>query len=270
MALIQTEGETQMIYEVENVRFTYPGTHREILKGVSFAVAPGEIMEILGPNGAGKSTLMSLMMGFMKPTGGQIRLLGKSLTQMKPKEIAAVTGFVPQMHEPSFDYKVRDFILMGAAPDKGVFGRATKEDHERCQQIMEEIGIDHLADRSYIRISGGERQQALIARAVMQQPQIILFDEPTAHLDYGNTYRTLKMVRAMADKGFAVVITTHDPNQALLLGGKAGILDADGHMECGPVEEIITQERLSGIYNCDLKLVTIEEMDRTACITPAL
>ena len=262
--------KTPPVYAVHDLDFTYPGTDRQILKKVTFDLYPGEIMEILGPNGAGKTTLLSLMMGFLKADGGMITLGDQRLDTLKAKEIARIAAYVPQTHEPSFDYRVRDFIIMGAAPGKGMFERPSREDEERCASIMEEMGIAHLADRSYMRISGGERQQALIARAVMQEPQVILFDEPTAHLDYGNSYRTLEMVKAMAEKGFAVVITTHDPNQALLLGGKAGILDAGGRMTCGPVEEIITEERLEEIYGCALRLVRIEEMDRTACITPKL
>ena len=135
---------------------------------------------------------------------------------------------------------------------------------------MEEMNISHLAGRSCLAISGGERQQVLIARALMQEPKVILFDEPTAHLDYGNTYRTLQMVRRMADKGFAVVITTHDPKQALLLGGRAGIIDGNGRMSAGPVEEIVTKENLSRIYQIDLNLTEVPAAERTVCVMPKL
>ena len=259
-----------MIYDVRSVDFTYPGTSRQILHNINFTIDSGEIMEILGPNGAGKSTLLSLMLGFYKPDGGEILLKDKPLSHLTHKVIAKTAGYVPQTHEPSFDYKVKDFIIMGAAPDKGMFQTTNAEDEERCMDIMKDLGIDHLADRSYAKISGGERQQVLIARAVMQRPEIILFDEPTAHLDYGNAYRTLQMVKQMSEKGFAVVITTHDPNHALLLGGKAGIIDRTGHMHCGKTEEILTEEHLAKIYNCPLRLVDIEEMGRRACITPNL
>lgn len=265
-----TESAKTIVYDVRGVNFTYPGTTRQILHDITFDVHAGEIMEILGPNGAGKSTLLSLMMGFMKADSGSIEIEGEAIGEMTAKQIAGKVGYVPQTHEATFDYKVRDFIMMGTAPEKGMFGRPTAEDEAKCLAVMEELSIAHLAERSYLQISGGERQQALIARAVMQDPEIILFDEPTAHLDYGNTYRTLRMVKDMAEKGFAVIITTHDPNQALLLGGKAGIIDGSGHMVSGPVEEIVTEDHLSQIYNCDLKLVAIEEMDRVACVTPKL
>lgn len=258
------------IYDVKNVSFSYPGRDRQVLREVSFDLAPGEICSILGPNGAGKTTLLSLMMGFLKPDQGEIRIEDRPIAEMNAREVAARVGYVPQVHEPSFDYSVKHFIMMGVAPGKGIFGSPDAEDEARCEALMKELGIDQLADCSYLQISGGERQQALIARAVMQDPKVILFDEPTAHLDYGNTYRTLKMVRAMAERGFAVVLTTHDPNQALLLGGKAGIIDRTGRLTCGTVEEIVTEERLAEIYDCELRLVRVEEMDRLACVTPAL
>ncbi len=265
-----TGRQTKPIYNVRRVNFTYPGTARQILYDITFDVKPGEIMEILGPNGAGKTTLLSLMMGFLKADSGSIEIEEEQISSMNVKQIAGKVGYVPQTHTATFDYRVKDFIMMGVAPGKGMFGRPSSEDEAKCLTVMKELSIEHLAERSYIQISGGEQQQVLIARAVMQDPKVILFDEPTAHLDFGNTYRTLQMVKKMAERGFAVIITTHDPNQALLLGGKAGMIDVGGHMVSGPVEEIVTEERLSQIYNCDLKLVQVEEMDRVACVTPKL
>lgn len=161
---------------------------------------------------------------------------------MAPREIARLVSYVPQNHEPSFGYTVKDFVIMGRAPRTGIFGRPTAEDEKICLQVMQEMGIDHLADRSYMEISGGERQEAMIARAIVQEPEVILFDEPTAHLDYGNQHRMLKMIRKMSQKGYAVVITTHNPDHALLLGDKAGILDKEGRMVSGPSREIITRK----------------------------
>ncbi|MEA4923587.1 MAG: ABC transporter ATP-binding protein [Eubacteriaceae bacterium] len=259
-----------MIYEIKKVDFKYPGGERSILNNVSLTLEKGQIFEILGPNGAGKSTLLNCMAGLLKPDSGDIILDGNDIRTMMPKEIARIVGYVPQNHTPSFDYTVLDFVLMGRAPKVGVFGRPAKEDEELCMEILDEMGISHLANRSYMEISGGERQQAMIARATAQEPEVILFDEPTAHLDYGNQHRTLKMIRKMAHKGYAVVITTHNPDHALLLGDKAGIIDKDGHMVSGPCREIITEESLSRVYNCQLRLVYIDEMDRIACVAPKL
>ncbi|MBR6444189.1 MAG: ABC transporter ATP-binding protein [Firmicutes bacterium] len=259
-----------MIYKLSDIDFTYPGSTRQILKKVSFDLAEGQIMEILGPNGAGKSTLLNCMAGLLKPHAGTIELDGRDLSKMSPKEIASLVAYVPQNHTPSFGYRVKDFVIMGVAPKLGIFGKPSAEDEKNCMEVLEELGIDHLAERSYLEISGGERQQAMIARELVQDPKVILFDEPTAHLDYGNQHRMLKLIRSMSRKGYAVVITTHNPDHALLLKDRAGILDKEGHMTCGPSEEIITEESLSKVYDCDLRLVHIEEMDRRACVAPKL
>ena len=171
------------IYEVDNICFRYPGYERDVLKRVSLSLHKGEILCILGPNGAGKTTLLSCMAGLLRPASGTIRLCGRELSGMSEKEIAKLTGFVPQMHIPSFDYRVIDFVLMGRAPHTGLFSRPTAEEEQMCRTVLENMGLGHIAEKSYLDISGGERQQLLIARAVIQSPEAILFDEPTAHLD---------------------------------------------------------------------------------------
>lgn len=121
-----------------------------------------------------------------------------------------------------------------------------------------------------MEISGGERQQVLIARAVVQQPRVILFDEPTAHLDYGNQHKVLKMVRDMADRGYSIIITTHNPDHALILGGNTAIVEKGGSIVSGKTEEIVTQDKLRQVYDVDLYLLSIDELNRTACLPPEL
>ena len=181
-----------MIYEIKNLTFSYPGTDRKILDNISLSLKKGEIMCILGPNGAGKTTLLNCMAGLLAPGEGEIILCCRNINEMSGKEIAAAAGYVPQLHTPAFDYTVADFVLMGSAPRVGMFAKPKEAEASRAKEAMKQMGIDHLADRSYMEISGGERQQALIARAIVQEPEVILFDEPTAHLDYGNQHRVLK------------------------------------------------------------------------------
>ena len=137
-------------------------------------------------------------------------------------------------------------------------------------QLLRDLGIDHLAHRPYTEISGGERQQATIARALAQQPQAILFDEPTAHLDYGNQHRTLELIHSLAEQGYGIIITTHNPDHALLLGGQAAILDTKGTLTSGASEDILTATRLREVYQTDLQLIYVEQLGRTACLTMPL
>ena len=270
MAIIQTEDEHKMIYNVTDITFTYPSGDRKVLDNASLTLDEGEILCILGPNGAGKTTLLNCMAGLLNADSGRIEICGRNIRDMKAREIAGIVGYVPQVHTPAFDYRVLDFVLMGRAPQTGVFSRPSKKDEELCMKVLESMNIAHLAEKSYINISGGERQQVMIARTIVQEPKAVLFDEPTAHLDYGNQHRVLQRVRKMADEGYSVIITTHNPEHALLLDDKAAIVSRDGSIVQGRSSEIITEEALQKVYGIELKLRYMEELGRTACFVPSL
>ena len=132
------------------------------------------------------------------------------------------------------------------------------------------MGITHLAERLYTELSGGERQQVIIARAIVGEPKIILFDEPTAHLDFANQVKVLRIVKKLSEDGFAVAMTTHDPNHALLLGGSTAILGGDGKILWGETRSIVTQENLEKVYGPDICLQPWPEIGRTVCVFPSL
>ncbi len=259
-----------MIYEINNLGFTYPQTDRSILNDVSLTLAEGSILSILGPNGAGKSTLLNCMVGLLTPTCGEIKLFGQDLGTMTFREIAQVVGYVQQVHTPAYGYTVLHFVTMGRAPRIPMFGRPGEADKKAAWDALEVLEITHLAHKSYTEISGGEMQKAVIARAMVQEPKVILFDEPTAHLDSGNQLRVLNIIRDMAERGYSVVMTTHNPDHALLLGGEVAVLSRDGHLQTGPVNEIITEQLLLEIYNTRLCLIPVPELLRVACLPPRL
>lgn len=253
------------LLQVKNLSFSYQ-TQRLIFGGVNFALAKGEILSILGPNGAGKSTLLNCLANLLKPSAGEILLEGRPISSLKPKEVARSIGYVPQNHNPAYAFTVKDFAVMGRAPYLSAFARPSAADYELTDQVLTELRISHLAAKPYTEISGGERQMATIARVLVQQPAIILMDEPTAHLDYGNQLRTLRMVRELAKRGYTVIITTHQPDQVLMLGGYAGILGPDGILEFGKAKEILQEETLTRIYNTPIKLVQVAETARKLCV----
>ncbi|MEG2051994.1 MAG: ABC transporter ATP-binding protein [Oscillospiraceae bacterium] len=259
-----------MIFKVENLCFKYPDSNKGVLDNVSLTLEKGEILSILGPNGAGKSTLLNCMANLLVPESGSIKLEGNDISKMPVKEVASTISYVPQTHTPAFGYTVFDFVLMGSAPTIGLFQKPGEKERESTINALKQLGIEHLAEKPYTEISGGERQQATIARAIVQEPKAILFDEPTAHLDYGNQLRTLRLIKEMSEKGYAVVITTHNPDHAILLGGTAAILDRAGHLTIGDSKEIITEDCLKQVYKTELKLIYIEELKRVACISPNL
>lgn len=263
-------NQTGLVYEVNNISFGYPGYDSLVLDGASLKLGRGEILCILGPNGAGKTTLLNCMAGLLTPKSGEIKLCGRNIRTMKEKEIASLAGYVPQLHTPAFDYSVLDFVLMGRAPDTGLFSRPGKEEEQKCMDVLEGMGLAHLASKSYLDISGGERQQLLIARAIVQEPEVVLFDEPTAHLDYGNQHRVLRRIKQMAAEGYSVAITTHNPDHALLLGDQAAIVSKDGKIVQGDSSDILTEETLSEVYGMNICIRYLEELGRTACLVPGL
>ena len=242
-----------MIYQVSDVTFQYHTEGARVLDRVSLSVDAGEVVVLLGPNGAGKTTLLHCMMRLLKPSQGGILLDGRDLESLKPKEIASLAAFVPQSHEPSFDYSVLDFVLLGRAPRTGLFGRPGRKDEQFCLETLGELGLSELAGRSYMELSGGERQQVLIARALAQEPRILVFDEPTAHLDLGNQARVLRLIRRMADKGLGVLMTSHNPDHALMAGDRTAVLKKGGAL-------------LSEVYGTDLQLVPVPGIGLRACL----
>lgn len=254
-----------MILEVTNLGFHYRD-QRNIFHGVSFGIRQGEIITILGPNGAGKSTLLNCLANLVKPTSGQIMICDQPLEQMSLTQVAKHIGYVPQTHHPAYAYTTRDFVVMGRTAHIGFFSKPQRKDYAAVDEALHQLSIAHLAHKPYTEISGGERQQVTIARVLVQKPRLVLLDEPTSHLDYGNQLRTVKMIKQLAEQNFAIIMTTHIPDHAILLGDKVGILDRDGTMTFGHYEEIMTEKTLSRIYNVNLKMVYVEEIKRTTCI----
>jgi iron complex transport system ATP-binding protein len=253
------------IMEVQNLCFSF-SEERKIFHDVSFSVYPGEVISILGPNGAGKSTLLNCIASLLTPDSGDILFNGNSIKTMSIKDVSRCVGYVPQNHFPAYSYSVRDFVVMGRTPHMSMFAQPKEEDYRLVHDTLKQMGILHLANKPYTEISGGERQQVIIARAILQQPQIILFDEPTAHLDFGNQVRIIKMIKNLSSQGFAILMTTHTPDHVIMLGDRVGILDRSGKMTFGSIEDIMREDILSAVYNTDLKLVYVKEIGRLTCV----
>lgn len=254
-----------MILEVENLRFHYPN-RKTIFHDVSFSLNEGEIMTILGTNGAGKSTLLNCIANLYKPAAGRIWLNGQDMASMKLTDIAKIIGYVPQNHYPAYAYSVIDFVVMGRTPYIGPLSNPAKEDYRIAEEALEALGISHLAGSIYTEISGGERQLVTIAKAIAQQPRIILLDEPTAHLDFGNQLRMISLIQQLAQAGFSVIFTTHMPDHVLQLGGKTGILNSMGKLIFGDSAAVLSDQVLSELYQIDLKICYIEEANKKMCV----
>ena len=173
---------------------------------------------------------------------------------------------MPQILNSVYSYSVIEYVVMGRAPYISSLRKPSPEDYACAAEAVETMGIGHLAGRSFSELSGGERQQVAIARILVQDPQLILLDEPTSALDFGNQIKVVRMVRELSRRGYSVIMTTHNPDHAIMLQDTIGILNADGHMAVGTAEEILTEEYLSAVYQTAVKISYVEKVRRNACL----
>jgi iron complex transport system ATP-binding protein len=238
--------------EARSLSFDYDG--RPVLTDISFSAAGGELVAVLGPNGVGKSTLFRCLLGFLTPGSGEILLDGKPLRKLSRKEAARRIAYIPQSASPAFNYTVLDTVLMGLANRMGPFQSPGPAQAEKAVAVLEALGIAHLRHRALSRISGGERQLTLLGRALVQDARILIMDEPTANLDYGNQYRVMERAENLAGQGYTVILSTHDPNLAFLHAGRVLALK-EGRLLCdGKPETVLTEATLSALYGIGVSL----------------
>lgn len=245
-----------MILEVNNLRFSYP--NQEVLTGVSFNAAAGECLCLLGENGAGKTTLFRCLLGLLNGYTGEILIDGVSSKKLSIRETAKTIAYIPQAHAPAFNYSVFDTVLMGTNPHIESYRTPSIDEQEVTQNALKLLKIDHLSERGYAQISGGERQLVLIARAIAQQTRVLVMDEPTAHLDYGNQIRVMRQVRQLAQQGYLIVLSTHNPEHALLYADNVLVLKQGKVLTHGPPASALTPEVIQRIYGVSVELITLQ------------
>lgn len=243
-----------MKLELRNVDCGYPGLP-PILKNVNFTVETGQICCLLGPNGVGKSTLFKTVLKLLKHQNGDICINGENIAHWSARKMAKTMAYVSQSHNPPFPYKVKDVVLLGRINSVGYFGQPSAMDYEVAETAMSDMGIRHLRDQAYTDISGGERQLVMIARALAQEPQFLVLDEPTANLDYGNMIRVINKIRSLKDKGYGVIMTTHSPDQAFMCDSTVVLLQRHNPLLFGSAMEIITEKNLKEAYGVYVKVV---------------
>lgn len=231
---------------------------REVVSEFSAAVAAGDVFCLLGPNGIGKTTLFKTILGFLPPRGGRLALNGRDLTRMSVEERARLIGYVPQAHVPPFAFSVFDVVLMGRTAHLGTFGRPGRRDRQAAADSLERLGIGFLARRVYTELSGGERQMVLIARALTQEPEFLMMDEPTSNLDFGNQARVLQNIRRLAGEGLGVVMTTHFPDHVFQCGSRVALMRPGRPHLVGQVNEVMTETHLQDAYGVPVTIVAAD------------
>ena len=237
-----------------------------MLRDISFRVEQGEFLSILGPNGVGKSTLFRCVLGLLSGYTGQVLVDGVDARQFSIRESARHIAYIPQSSHPIFNYRVFDIVLMGATSAVSVLRAPGREHTERCHWALEKVGISHLADRCYHRLSGGEQQLVMIARALVQNAPILMLDEPTANLDFGNQLRVLEQVRSLAREGYTVIQTTHHPEQSYLFSDRILALQNGRVLLEGAPSQVLTQQAIRDLYGVEVDVVSLYEDRARVCI----
>ena len=253
-----------MSIKVNQLSFAYG--KKEVLHNISFSAEEGEFLSILGPNGAGKSTLFRCMLGLLPDYTGEVLLNGKNRKSYSVREAAKQIAYIPQSSRSVFHYSVFDIVLMGRTNHAATFTSPGKEDEQACLAALEKVGIGRLTDRCFHKLSGGEQQLVLIARALAQDAPVLMLDEPTANLDFGNQLLVLKQVKKLAAEGYTVIQTTHHPEQSYLFSDRILALHSGTVIADGAPEEILTGDMMKKLYNTDVNVVSLYNDSARICI----
>ena len=253
-----------MSIEVRNLNFSY-GT-RQILFDISFRVGKGEFLSILGPNGVGKSTLFRCILGLLSGYSGQVLVNGVDARTLSVQETAKQIAYIPQSSHPIFNYSASDIVLMGVTSGLSPFRSPGTEQKEKVAWALEKVGIAHLKDRCFHRLSGGEQQLVLIARALAQDAPVLMLDEPTANLDFGNQLLVLEQARNLAGEGYTVIQTTHHPEQSYLFSDRILAIQDGRVLIDGIPDQVLTEETMKKLYHVDVEVLSLYDDRARACI----
>lgn len=237
------------LIETQNLTFSYLG--KKTLFGISVSINQGDVLAVLGPNGSGKTTFIKMIVGLLKPDHGNILLDGRNVATYSRKELARKIAYVPQIHREAFGYSAEDIVIMGRISHISLLGRYGKKDRKVAVESLEKMSVGHLSKSPYTEISGGERQLVLIARAIAQEAEIIVMDEPSSSLDFGNQLKLLATVRRLATEGYTFIFTTHHPDHALSVAGRVIMIKSGRILKKGNPADVITADNIMNLYDLD-------------------
>ena len=248
------------LLEVQDLHCGYgKRSHKvEIVHGVTFHLDTREFVCIIGANGCGKTTTLKALMGLLPATSGSVSVNGEDVFKMNERELAKHFAYIPQAHTPPFPFTVADVVLMGRTPYVNRLARTTRRDRMVAYQALDLLGIAHLAEEQYTRLSGGQQQMTLIARALTQQSDILVMDEPTASLDFGNQQLVLSRMRVLSQMGKAVIMVTHDPDHALFCADRVVVMERGEVIGQGSPDDCITTDMLRRIYDTEARVMDVE------------
>lgn len=252
------------LLQINHLSFHYQGQN-DLFNDLTCQIQDGEILTILGPNGIGKSTLLKCLMGLLKPTAGAVSVAEQPLSSLTPRQLATMIAYVPQHVPDPGSLTVSDYLVTGRTPYLGFTQTPSDTDYQRVNDALAKLSLTDLKDRNVNTLSGGQFQMVTIAKALVQEPKLVILDEPTAALDFGRQKQVIDLIQSLAADHFAVLHTTHNPNHAFMLGHQVGLFSPDGRFETGTPNKLLTEERLKRTYETDLKLIYERDLGRVVC-----
>lgn len=254
------------LIDVKNISFSYDEKGRDkVFEDISFSIDEGEVLCILGPNGTGKTTLLKCLNKLHNIDSGEVLIKGKNINSLSFSDISKVIGYIPQGHVPTFPFSVLDVVLMGRAPYLNIMESPKEKDLKIAERSLKNLGISDMGDKEYTNLSSGERQLVFLARVLAQEPDVLLLDEPTSHLDFGNQIRLLEIVEQLSNQGLSIIMSSHYPDHAFLSSNKVAILKQGSFIDFGTPDAVVTEKNLNRAYNIDVKLIELED-NRKVCV----
>jgi iron complex transport system ATP-binding protein len=240
------------VLELRGLSFGYP--ERMVGRDASLLMSAGEVFCLLGPNGCGKTTLFKTMLGLLPPLGGDALLDDADIRTLSRGRIALRIAYVPQAQVVPFAFSALEIVLMGRVAHRGAFSSPTQHDRKIALASLDALQIGALADRDVTRLSGGQRQLVLIARALAQEAKLIVMDEPTASLDFGNQVRVMREIKRLAARGVGVILSTHDPDHAFAVADRVALMRDGDIVALGVPQDVMTAERLESVYDTPVSI----------------
>jgi iron complex transport system ATP-binding protein len=242
-----------------NVNFGYAESGKTVLRQLSLDIQPGTVTAILGPNGVGKTTLLHLALGWLKPQEGIILLDGQPLNQYSRHAVGQWMALVPQTERISFEYSILDYVVLGRTPYLAPLAMPGPDDYRLGMEAIEQVGLGAMAQRAVTTLSGGERQLVLVARALVQQPRLLVLDEPMSHLDLANKARLIQLLNGLVAQGMTLLLTTHEPDVAAAVASHLVLMSAGRVFRAGTLADVLTSENLTATYGIPVRVRQVDD-----------
>jgi len=251
----------EQIIHIEDICFAYES--EMILKHLSMEIVSGSICFIMGNNGSGKTTLLKNILGFLAPQQGIIEIAGKKVSEIDKPTMSRLVSYVPQAIHLTTDFSVIDYISLGRTPHIGMLNKLTDEDYQIIESVSSLLGVDEIYDVPFNKLSGGQKQMVAVARSLVQDTPVIIMDEPMSALDIGKQVELLQVLRSLAENGKTIILTTHNPNHALVLESNSCFLKRGEIIAFGRSADIIQDELLHEIYG---RYIALDHGEKGAAI----